>query len=55
MMIVGKHLRKNNEVISKEKQRLKTTWVQADDQQASEVLGAKLNHEYNLETLVEKT
>ncbi len=45
---------KKYEVISKEKQRLKTTWVQADDQQASEVLGAKLNHEYNLETLLKR-
>ncbi|MEO1940106.1 tRNA uridine-5-carboxymethylaminomethyl(34) synthesis enzyme MnmG [Candidatus Thioglobus sp.] len=45
---------KKYEAISKEKQRLKTTWVQADDQQASEVLGAKLNHEYNLETLLKR-
>ena len=45
---------KKYDVISKEKQRLKTTWVQADDQQASEVLGTKLNHEYNLETLLKR-
>jgi len=45
---------KKYDVISKEKQRLKTTWVQADDQQASDVLGAKLNHEYNLETLLKR-
>jgi len=42
------------DLITKEKQRLKSTWVQADDQQASEVLGAKLNHEYNLETLLKR-
>jgi len=42
------------DLITKEKQRLKTTWVQADDQQASKVLGAKLNHEYNLETLLKR-
>ena len=45
---------KKYDVISKEKQRLKTTWVQADDQQASDVLGTKLNHEYNLETLLKR-
>ncbi|RUM84323.1 MAG: tRNA uridine-5-carboxymethylaminomethyl(34) synthesis enzyme MnmG [Candidatus Thioglobus sp.] len=45
---------KKYDVISKEKQRLKTTWVQANDQQASEVLGTKLNHEYNLETLLKR-
>jgi len=45
---------KKYDVISKEKQRLKTTWVQADDQQASDVLGVKLNHEYNLETLLKR-
>ena len=42
------------DLITKEKQRLKSTWVQADDQQASEVLGVKLNHEYNLETLLKR-
>ncbi len=45
---------KKYELISQEKQRLKTTWVQADDQQASEVLGTKLSHEYNLETLLKR-
>jgi tRNA uridine 5-carboxymethylaminomethyl modification enzyme len=45
---------KKYDLITKEKQRLKTTWVQADDQQASEVLGTKLNHEYNLETLLKR-
>ena len=45
---------KKYDVILKEKQRLKTTWVQADDQQASDVLGVKLNHEYNLETLLKR-
>jgi len=45
---------KKYDVISKEKQRLKTTWVQADDEQASDVLGTKLNHEYNLETLLKR-
>ncbi|MDG2353871.1 MAG: tRNA uridine-5-carboxymethylaminomethyl(34) synthesis enzyme MnmG [Gammaproteobacteria bacterium] len=45
---------KKYDLITKEKQRLKTTWVQADDAQASEVLGVKLNHEYNLETLLKR-
>ncbi|MCS5586227.1 MAG: tRNA uridine-5-carboxymethylaminomethyl(34) synthesis enzyme MnmG [Gammaproteobacteria bacterium] len=45
---------KKYDVIGKEKQRLKITWVQADDQQASDVLGVKLNHEYNLETLLKR-
>ena len=45
---------KKYDLITKEKQRLKTTWVQADDMQASEVLGTKLNHEYNLETLLKR-
>ena len=45
---------KKYDVISKEKQRLKTTWVQADDEQASDVLGTNLNHEYNLETLLKR-
>jgi len=45
---------KKYDLITKEKQRLKTTWVQADDAQASEVLGTKLNHEYNLETLLKR-
>lgn len=45
---------KKYDVIGKEKQRLKSTWVQTDDQQASEVLGVKLNHEYNLETLLKR-
>ncbi len=40
--------------ISKEKQRLKDTWIQADDVQAAEVLGVKLSHEYNLETLLKR-
>ncbi len=45
---------KKYDLITKEKKRLKTTWVQANDQQASEVLGTKLNHEYNLETLLKR-
>jgi len=49
-----KAFEKKYDVILKEKQRLKTTWVQADDQQASDVLGVKLNHEYNLETLLKR-
>ncbi len=42
------------DLITKEKQRLKSTWVQANDQQASEVLGAPLNHEYSLEALLKR-
>lgn len=49
-----KAFEKKYDVILKEKQRLRTTWVQADDQQASDVLGVKLNHEYNLETLLKR-
>ncbi len=45
---------KKYDLIRKEKKRLKSTWVQADDIQASEVLGAKLNHEYNLEALLKR-
>jgi len=45
---------KKYDLITKEKKRLKSTWVQADDIQASEVLGAKLNHEYNLEALLKR-
>lgn len=45
---------KKYDLITKEKQRLKSTWVQADDLQASEVLGSKLNHEYNLEALLKR-
>ncbi|SFV83309.1 tRNA uridine 5-carboxymethylaminomethyl modification enzyme GidA [hydrothermal vent metagenome] len=45
---------KKYDLVAKEKQRLKNTWVQADDEQASTVLGAKLNHEYNLETLLKR-
>lgn len=42
------------QAISQEKQRLKNTWVQADDQQANAILGVKLNHEYNLATLLKR-
>jgi tRNA uridine 5-carboxymethylaminomethyl modification enzyme len=45
---------KKYDLVSKEKKRLKNTWVQADDEQASTVLGTKLNHEYNLETLLKR-
>ncbi|SMN14678.1 tRNA uridine 5-carboxymethylaminomethyl modification enzyme GidA [uncultured Candidatus Thioglobus sp.] len=42
------------EVVAKEKQRLKTTWVQASDTQAGEVLGQKLAHEYSLLELLKR-
>ncbi|SFV81429.1 tRNA uridine 5-carboxymethylaminomethyl modification enzyme GidA [hydrothermal vent metagenome] len=45
---------KKYDLVAKEKQRLKNTWVQADDEQASTVLGAKLNHEYSLEALLKR-
>ena len=41
------------EVAAQEKERLKTTWIQASDTQASEVLGA-LNHEYSLLELLKR-
>ena len=37
-----------------EKQRLKTTWIQASDTQAGEVMGQKLNHEYSLLELLKR-
>ncbi len=40
--------------IEKEKQRLKGVWIQADDVQAAEVLGQKLNHEYSLLDLLKR-
>lgn len=40
--------------INQEKQRLETTWVQASDVQASEVLGQKLSHEYSLSELLKR-
>ena len=40
--------------INQEKQRLETTWVQASDIQASEVLGQKLSHEYSLSELLKR-
>ncbi|AYQ57736.1 tRNA uridine 5-carboxymethylaminomethyl modification enzyme MnmG [Bathymodiolus thermophilus thioautotrophic gill symbiont] len=39
--------------VAAEKQRLKTTWIQANDTQASEILG-KLNHEYSLLELLKR-
>ncbi len=42
------------EQVSQEKQRLKSTWVQADDAQAAAVLGETLNHEYSLEALLKR-
>ena len=42
------------EQVSAEKQRLKSTWIQADDTQAAEVLGETLNHEYSLEALLKR-
>jgi len=40
--------------VKKEKQRLKDVWIQAEDAQAAEVLGTKLNHEYSLESLLKR-
>ena len=40
--------------IAREKQRLKTTWVQADDAQAEQVLNTTLNREYSLESLLKR-
>ena len=42
------------ETVAHEKQRLKSTWVQASDVQAGEVLGQKLNHEYSLLELLKR-
>jgi len=42
------------ERIEQEAERLKTTWIQADDVQAGEVLGQKLNHEYSLLELLKR-
>ena len=42
------------EQINTERQRLKSFWVQADDEQAQSVLGIKLNHEYSLEALLKR-
>ncbi|MDB3869546.1 tRNA uridine-5-carboxymethylaminomethyl(34) synthesis enzyme MnmG [Candidatus Thioglobus sp.] len=40
--------------INQEKQRLETTWVQANDVQASKVLGQELSHEYSLSELLKR-
>ena len=40
--------------VSAEKQRLRSTWILADDIQAAEVLGETLNHEYSLEALLKR-
>ncbi|KAA0443337.1 MAG: tRNA uridine-5-carboxymethylaminomethyl(34) synthesis enzyme MnmG [Candidatus Thioglobus sp.] len=37
-----------------EQKRLKSTWIQADDAQAAEVLGQKLSHEYSLSELLKR-
>ncbi|SFV86191.1 tRNA uridine 5-carboxymethylaminomethyl modification enzyme GidA [hydrothermal vent metagenome] len=42
------------EATTAEEQRLKTTWIQASDTQAGEVLGQKLNHEYSLLELLKR-
>lgn len=42
------------EVAAQEKERLKTTWIQASDTQASEVLGQALSHEYSLLELLKR-
>lgn len=40
--------------VKKEKQRLKNTWIQANDTQAGEILGQSLNHEYSLLELLKR-
>jgi tRNA uridine 5-carboxymethylaminomethyl modification enzyme len=42
------------EAIAQEKQRLESTWIQASDTQAGEVLGQRLNHEYSLLELLKR-
>ena len=42
------------EVAAQEEERLKTTWIQASDTQASEVLGQALSHEYSLLELLKR-
>ena len=42
------------EATAQEEQRLKTTWIQAGDTQADEVLGQTLNHEYSLLELLKR-
>lgn len=45
---------KKYETVTKEKNRLKNTWIQASDPQASDVLGQALNHEYSLLELLKR-
>ena len=40
--------------VDQEKDRLNTTWIQASDTQASDVLGQTLNHEYSLLELLKR-
>ena len=40
--------------VVKEKQRLKSTWIQASDKQASKIMGGKLSHEYSLLELLKR-
>jgi len=42
------------EVVTKEKARLKSTWIQASDHQAGEILGQSLSHEYSLLELLKR-
>jgi tRNA uridine 5-carboxymethylaminomethyl modification enzyme len=41
-------------IVASEKQRLKNTWIQANDIQAKEVLGKNLKHEYSLLELLKR-
>jgi tRNA uridine 5-carboxymethylaminomethyl modification enzyme len=41
-------------IVASEKQRLKNTWIQANDAQAGEVLGKNLKHEYSLLELLKR-
>ena len=42
------------DLVVKEKQRLKSTWIQASDKQASKIMGGKLSHEYSLLELLKR-
>jgi len=42
------------EIAAQEEERLKTTWIQASDTQAGEVLGQPLSHEYSLLELLKR-
>ena len=45
---------KKYKTVAQEKQRLKSTWIQANDTQAGETLGLSLSHEYSLLELLKR-